>query len=910
MKISRMKINTQILLLVILLGILISAFILSHAAEYSNSNCESLINSTLKTAVTISQDFIGKDYHDKITNKNSVSPEEFNEIAGKYQEICSDLPLKYIWSVLMLNDETVVLTTATPPDETINDKHNMPKFFSEPSNPEIFIKAIRTEKPFRSTLKNEWGNNEIIIIPYKDSNGRNYAFCAGLDSTYYRKMTDNILKKHLISSIILILCIMLICYIFFIILTRPLKIITSKIQQISTKEYDYSKSKWAEEYIKLSDNIYYMYSEINHSYHMLRIQEEDLHTTLMCIGDGVIVTDERGNITRINSEAIRLTGWSENDAIDKDFYSVFTTYDKKDASSNNRQLDVVLLTGKMIELNRNTMLISKDQNEFHISGIFAPIITNNIVIGTVVTFKNLTLEDQQADKIRQNHEIMLDVLRLSRVSYWEYNIQDNTFWLSNDLVSLYGIEEIEEGLIDGDLLIEKYLNSDDTDNSLRLEFQQAIAEKKPFRLTKEFLNFQTKQPLFFDAAAIPILNSQGEVIKLIGLTKDITEHKTLTHQLYHSQKLDAVGQLTGGVAHDFNNMLGGIIGFAELLLNNLGDNDKLASYCNHIINTGENAAKLTSQLLSFARKGKSISTPVDVHKVIDSAVILLKRSFDKTITIDKQYNAATDTVIGDPSQIESVIINLGINARDAITERGNISIITELTELSDTFCTENNSNMEPGSYIVIRIKDDGSGMSQDTLDHIFEPFFTTKDEGKGTGLGLSVIHSIISAHKGYIEVNSEIGIGTEFKIYLPLSGDATIELNNAASDRIDKYSGKEGILVVDDEEIIQNMASALLQNLGYKVFIAGNGEIALKIYQEHRSEIAAVILDVVMPVMGGMTCLKELKALYPEIKVIIASGFSKSETSADFIKNGAAAFINKPYRQITLAKVIKNTLGK
>ena len=908
MKISRIKINTQVLLLVILLGILISAFILSLVTECSNSNCNSLIKNTLQTAITLSRDFIGKDYHDKITSKNSISEKEYSRIATKYQEICADLPLKYILSILLLPDDTLVITTATPPEKTIDQKHRMPAFFSPASNQKIFLKAIMHHHPIRSTLINEWGNNEIIIIPYTDSHGRSYAFCAGLDSTYYREISGKILDKHLISGIILILCIMLICYIFFFILIRPLTFITSNIQKIAAREYDYTKSKWAREYIELSDSIHFMYSEINDSYHTIRMQEENLHTTLMCIGDGVIVTDERGNITRINSEAVRLTGWKKENAIGQNFYSIFKTYDKKESDSKNRQLDIVLLSGKTIKLSSNTMLIAKNNKEFHISGILAPIITNNIVIGTVITFKNLTTEDQQAEKIRQNHEIMLDLLKLSRIAYWEYNVADNTFWISSDIASLYSIEEIAEGLIAGDLFIDKYLDSDHSLKSLRLELQTAIADKKPFRLVKEFTNPQTEQSIFFDAAATPILNSEGNVSKFIGLTKDITEYKILTHQLYHSQKLDAVGQLAGGVAHDFNNMLGGIIGFAELLLNYLKDNEKLASYCNNIISTGENAAKLTSQLLSFARKGKSISTPVNIHKIIDSAIILLKRSFNKAITIEKKYNAEADTIIGDPSQIESVIINLGINARDAITENGKISIITELTELNDNFCAETDSGINSGTYILVKIKDNGSGMDEVTLEHIFEPFFTTKEEGKGTGLGLSVIHGIITAHKGFIEVSSEPGKGSEFRLYLPLSCTAPTELELSTKDKINNYTGNEGILLVDDEEIIQNMTTALLHNLGYKVFIASNGEAALKLYREHQQEIAAVILDVVMPVMGGMTCLKQLREINPQVKVIIASGFSRSETSSDFINNGAAAFIDKPYRQLTLAKTLKDIL--
>ncbi len=904
MKLTRIKVRTQVLLLVLIVSIAAFLFLIQRGRSWSNMYYNSITDTKLSAAIKITREFIGADFHTKITDKNSISPAEYNRIATILQHICQDLDLKYLWSVLKIND-TVVFTTATP-HITSSKQQLLPYFFEAVPQQDLYKAVIASGHKTQKKIDTRWGEVEATMIPYTDSRGYSYIFCAALDNAKYQHEISTIFHKHLIYGSILIIALMIMAYIFISFLVRPLTLITSNIQKVATGEFDYKKSNWAREYLALANSISIMYAEIKDNYSTIQMQEKDLKTTLMCIGDGVIVTDKEGKITRINNEAIKLTGWSKAESKGIKVENIFKIYDSQNSDYDAVPLRTVLSTGNTKVLERNIMLISKTGSECHISGIIAPIITDEKVTGAVISFKNLTPEDQQADKIRQNHEIMLDILRLSKIAYWEYSVKAETFWVSREFVHIFGITEIEEGIIDSDTLLNKYFDNNTNCNTNR-EIKEAVARKQSFRSAHEVLNINTGQPLFFDAAAIPILDAEGNVEKLIGLTKDITEYKTLTHQLYHSQKLDAVGQLAGGVAHDFNNMLGGIIGFAELLMNNIKDDEKLLSYCNSIINTGENAAKLTSQLLSFARKGQNISTPMSIHKTIDSAIALLDRSFDKKINISRQFNATVDTIIGDPSQIESVIINMGINSRDAIDVDGNILIITELTELSPSFCKISNFEITPGPYMVIKIIDNGSGMDGETLNHIFEPFYTTKDEGKGTGLGLSVIHGIITAHKGMINVYSELGKGTEFKIYLPLSEKVHIkDITNSKTS--ENYFGNEGILLVDDEEIIRSMGTALLEDLGYTVYTADNGASALEVYKENRKKIAVVVLDVVMPIMGGMECLKKLKILNPELKVIIASGFSRSDTSSDFKKNGAEDFIDKPYRQITLAEAIKKAL--
>ncbi len=407
-------------------------------------------------------------------------------------------------------------------------------------------------------------------------------------------------------------------------------------------------------------------------------------------------------------------------------------------------------------------------------------------------------------------------------------------------------------------------------------------------------------------------NDELEYIIVTG--RDITEAKQASEQLKHVQKLEAIGQLAGGIAHDFNNMLGGIVGFAELISMQCGANQTIANYSKSIIDTSEKAADLTQQLLTFARKGKASITPIDVHSAINRAINILKRSIKRNISIELCLQAKNSMIIGDPTQIQNIILNLGINARDAIGDEkeGLFSIETTTVTLSAKYCEESDFDIQPQDYILIKARDNGTGMDNEILKHIFEPFFTTKEVGKGTGLGLASIYGTVTAHKGAITATSEYGSGTEFNIFLPVIANQQFkEEPETSTDLFNFVKIKQNltILIIDDEEIIRLVAKSLLENMGYNVLLANDGQEGIEIFELNQDIISAVILDIIMPRMGGKETLAELQKINPEVKVIMASGFSQVDKTDDFIHSGAKDFIHKPYRQKELYQTLRKILN-
>lgn len=391
---------------------------------------------------------------------------------------------------------------------------------------------------------------------------------------------------------------------------------------------------------------------------------------------------------------------------------------------------------------------------------------------------------------------------------------------------------------------------------------------------------------------------------LLIVVMDVTEQKRTEDELRQAQKMDVVGQLAGGVAHDFNNMLTAIIGSAEMMERHVKDDPDLAKLLNTIQEAAGRSADLTGQLLAFSRKGSTRTVQVWMNKMVQSVVGLLERTIDKNIRLETRLIADHDLVIGDPTQLQNALLNLGINARDAMQNGGTITFATASVYLDASYCGSHSFHVHPGNYVEISVSDSGMGIKKDVIGHIFEPFFTTKGIGKGTGLGLAAVYGTVREHHGSINVYSEQGIGTVFKLYLPLAE----EQKNPETLNEAPRSGSGSILLVDDEVLIREMGQALLEEHGYKVFVAEDGRQALALYERERENIQLVILDVVMPVMGGKETLLRLLEANPDVRVLMSSGFHQDESNDLFIKLGARGFIQKPYRTQELFKAVDETI--
>ena len=405
----------------------------------------------------------------------------------------------------------------------------------------------------------------------------------------------------------------------------------------------------------------------------------------------------------------------------------------------------------------------------------------------------------------------------------------------------------------------------------------------------------------------PILDKEGRIVGVVLVFRDVSEQHRLEAQFMESQKLESVGRLAGGVAHDFNNLLGGILGYAEILAEELRENKELHGFAQAVIDTANRAADLTRQLLAFSRKGKKQSVPVDVHQIIAEVISILQRTIDRRIVVNQRLEALPSMTRGDPSQLESALLNLAVNARDAMPDGGEIVFTTAAVTLDRDFCKAQPYDIEPGPYVEVGVVDTGIGMSKRVLAHIFEPFFTTKTVGKGTGLGLAAVFGTVREHHGAITVFSQPGQGSAFKLYLPLEGADTGAAGVAESQEVIQGSGC--ILVVDDEEVIRKVARSMLQRMGYEVLWAGDGAEGVEVYRENARWIDLVILDLVMPKVNGQEALRAMKKLNPRVKVLVSTGFSLGLKFDELRSQGATDFIQKPFKTIELSQKVADLLS-
>ncbi|MBI5374363.1 MAG: response regulator [Candidatus Schekmanbacteria bacterium] len=399
------------------------------------------------------------------------------------------------------------------------------------------------------------------------------------------------------------------------------------------------------------------------------------------------------------------------------------------------------------------------------------------------------------------------------------------------------------------------------------------------------------RPVYVETKTYPMKNESGEIISAIEIVNNITEKKKLEAQLRHSQKMEAVGQLAGGVAHDFNNILTAIIGYGTMLQRKVGDNNTLRTYVDTILSSAERAGNLTKSLLAFSRKQIMEPKPVNLNQLINEAKKLLSKLVNEKIEFKVTLSDQDMVVMADSGQIEQVLMNLVTNAKDAMPDGGTLQITTEIAETEDEYI-KFPAFMKPGRYVLISISDTGIGMDDDTKEKIFEPFFTTKDPGKGTGLGLAIVYGIVKQHNGYIEVNSEFSQGTTFKIYLPLIESIAEKKGDSAALLLPK--GNETILVAEDELSVREIVRMLLEEQGYKVIEAVNGEDAVKKFTANKDSIELILLDLMMPQKDGRTVYEEIKKIRPGIKAIFMSGYSEETVSISGIIKDKLHFIPKP----------------
>jgi PAS domain S-box-containing protein len=438
-------------------------------------------------------------------------------------------------------------------------------------------------------------------------------------------------------------------------------------------------------------------------------------------------------------------------------------------------------------------------------------------------------------------------------------------------------------------------------------FNEMVAGKRDHYWIEERLISKNRTMIWVNLSATAVRDAKGNFKYLFSLIEDMSERKKLEDQLRHAQKMEAVGQLAGGMAHDINNLLTAIIGYASLIKMKLKNNGQLLQTVNQILDISARGASLTRGLLTFSRKQIVTLTPVRTNELVQRVGNLLPRLIGEQIEIKIRPAKEELMILADSGQIEQVIVNIATNARDAMP-RGGTFIIETAREVLDEEAVVLQEHRAPGDYALISFTDTGKGIDASARAKLFEPFFTTKEVGKGTGLGLAIVYGIIKQHKGYIHVYSEVGQGTTFRIYLPL-----INIKPAEEERGKKLpvrGGTETILLAEDENEVREALAGILKEFGFTIIEARNGDDAIKKFKDNKDRIQLIIMDVVMPKKSGREAYEEIQQIRPDVQAIFISGYTKNIIQDKGILNEEVNFISKPFHPKDILEKIREVLDR
>ena len=410
-----------------------------------------------------------------------------------------------------------------------------------------------------------------------------------------------------------------------------------------------------------------------------------------------------------------------------------------------------------------------------------------------------------------------------------------------------------------------------------------------------------------DATISPVFDGAGRIINYVAVKRDITEHLRLSDQLQQAQKMESVGRLAGGVAHDFNNMLSVILGFTELAMEKMDPEEQLHAELDEIYKAADRSTGIVKQLLTFARKQIVSPIIIDLNDTVSGMVKMLRRLIGEDISFVWKPGADLWPVMMDPSQINQLLANLCVNARDAIHDVGTVTIETKNADIDKEYCLDH-VYFKPGHYVLMTVSDTGCGMGTETIDKIFEPFFTTKEMGKGTGLGLSTVYGIVKQNNGFINVYSEPGQGTAFAIYLPRHTDKALQMETESSVELSAH-GHGTILLVEDEPAILKMTAKMLERLGHRVLVAGSPGDAMHLAREYQGKIHLLMTDVIMPEMNGRDLAKNILTLYPGIHRLFMSGFTADVIARHGVLDAGVHFIQKPFSIKELAAKLRTVMN-
>ena len=727
---------------------------------------------------------------------------------------------------------------------------------------------------------------------------------AGLDTTLHiginqseiaEKLTANEQSLLALGMLITLLA-LLVAYFWSKQITSPLARFTELIRRFGAGEdVDFSKvEKNVPEIYLLATAFQAAIEERQQALMALRERERDLEITLNSIGDAVIATDASGNVTRLNPVAEQLTGWSLEEAKGLSVKTIFPIVDASTRETIENPIEKVLTTGETVYLSNHTTLLSKNGREYQVADSAAPIRSEDSgILGMVLVFNDVTEQYNLRQAVTISERGMAEAQRIARVGSWELDLVTDTLKWSDEIYRIFELDKENFATT-----YEAFLNvvHPDDREKVKAAYEESVKNKAPYDLVHR-LRLADGGIKYVRERCKTFYDDAGTAIRSTGTVQDITEQVSLEESLRRTEKMDALGKLTGGIAHDYNNMLGVVLGYTELLENMVIDQPKLANYVRKIRHAGERGARLTEKLMTFSRQKITDAERLDINALLLTEQEMLEKTL--TVRINLALDLATDLwpVWLDSSDLEDAIINLSINASHAIEGNGQLTIHTGNTSLDEE--TARKLQLKAGDYVLLSVTDTGCGMDESTREKIFEPFFSTKGS-HGTGLGLSQVYGFVERSQGGIQVVSEPGRGTTITLYFPRHQETDNRERSQQQDSTMDFDGNETILIADDEQALLDLSCEIFEKHGYRTIPAKNAKQVLEILQQQ--EVDLLFCDIIMPDMNGYELAGIVREKYPEVRIQLASGFTDNHHVGMVDDELHKNLLYKPYQSQTLLK--------
>jgi len=781
------------------------------------------------------------DFHDRAIDERAISINEDKYIAHKLTKLIKETGIKYTYTIVKKGDKLFfVASDITADPET---KRGTFYFYPYEEADESFLKALGQKIPTYKTVSDQWGTVRTVMVPEKSPGGINYLACADYDISY----VNGVLQKNILRSIVTVLLLLL--------LSVPIIIIYTKSHS------DYMDS--------------------------LRESEEKYRSIFENAVEGFFQSTPEGRFISVNPVLARMLGYTSP----KELISTISDIAKQyyaNPEDRSRYTQLLLKDGSVEHFEFKVRC--KDGSQIWVSNSTRAVYDRN---GKVVRYEgnvnDITQRKQAEESLRESEEKHRSMMEAMKDPVYICSPDFRVEYMNPAMIRRTGYDATGEDCF-------KALH--DLDKKCPWCSQEKI-------LAKEHVELEIVSPKdnrFYHISLTPIVHGDGSISKM-SIFKDITDFKKMKAQLQQAQKMEAIGTLAGGIAHDFNNILSAILGYSELVLADLPSEDSNRNKLEAIHSSGERARDLVAQILAFSRKDEQVRSPVEVHLILKDALKLLRPAIPTTIDIQTQITSKC-RVLGDPSRVHQIIMNLCTNAFQAMLETGGTLKIS-LSPVKMEGKAAALAQIPAGSYGKLIISDTGVGIPSENIERIFDPYFTTKEKGKGTGLGLAAVHGIVKSHGGAILVESQIGKGTSFEVYLPLTLDRNAAEGQA---KVQIVGGNERILLVDDEHDILEIEEEMLKMQGYIITAKDNAIDALKLFASQPDQFDLVITDMTMPNMTGDKFAGELSKIRPDIPIILCTGFSAlmSKEKADSL--GIKGFLMKPVTMRDLSDMIRKVL--